>query len=105
MNNKFLEQIKCREFNKNMLYSLYNILEDTSCLIMLSSNLNENFSVDDFEWLKLDIEKESTIQDVYFELKHYIEKELNGLNKGIFIIKKDNKLYCIKLISFDVNNL
>lgn len=105
MIDNLLKQIKERQFNKKMLFSLYNILEDTSCLVRLASNLNENLSVNDFEWLKLDIEEETVIQDVYVELKHCVEREKSGLDNGIFIVKKDDRIYCVKLISFNVNNI
>lgn len=101
MINELIQQIKEKVYNENMLFSLYNIIDDDGSLIQLSNNNNyERYCVDDFEWIKLEIESntsDSSLNKLYNDLKLYTENEMKGTEKGLFIVLKERNIYCVKL--------
>lgn len=106
MNEIILKQLKEKEYNQRMLYSLYNMLEDGSYLVRLNSHKNELFSVNDFEWIRLEFNKEEqNINMLYNDIKKYLKTAIDGDKNGIFVIKMEEQLYIVKLKSFDVKNI
>ena len=87
MYDKLIKQIKERDYNDMMLFSLYNRLDDEGSLIQLSNNTNEKYDVDDFEWFKF--EPDDTIDNFdhfYKNFKKLVEDTMGGNKKGVFII-------------------
>lgn len=102
MYNELINEIRNSSYNENMLFSLYNELDDNSSLLQLSNQTKEKYCIDDFEWVKLDIkENGSNIDKVYKELKNIVENTMDGNKKGVFILKRDKNICCVKLKNFD----
>ena len=97
MNDELIKQIHQNIYNDNMLYSLYNILDDEGYLTQLRLKNNEVYCVEDFKWTKINLSEDDKFNTVYRGLKNYVENNMDGLKKGVFIIKKDLNIYCVKL--------
>lgn len=102
MYENLISQIKEKEYNTTMLFSLYNKLDDDGSLIQLSNNTNEKYCVDDFEWFKFEVNDNiDNFEKYYRNFKNLIENTMDGIKKGVFVLNKDKQLFCIKLIGFD----
>lgn len=102
MYEKLIKQIREREYNDRMLFSLFNKLDDEGSLIQLSNNTNEKYDVDDFSWFKFELNDNLENFDRFYKcFKNLVEDTMEGNKKGVFVLNKDKQLFCVKLNSFD----
>ena len=112
---KLLEQLKNASF-RDMLFTVFNFIEEDGFVREISSRDNINYSIDDFEFYSFKIEDtqkkalKARRKNQYIELldfKYYIEKELQkGVpNVGIFLMNENGAMVAVKLKEYNIDKL
>lgn len=110
---ELIKQIYEKQF-KPITFTIYNFIDSDGFVTELHAVYKEDFSIDDFEYIKLDIsdfDKESLLQKdrfvlaKYNKLKKHIERELQeGYPKmKLFLMNDKTTLVIVKVKGYDLN--
>lgn len=110
-----LEQLFTKPF-RNLLFTVYNHIEDDGFVIEASNQDKENYGMDDFEFMKFDVSddekkaiknKKSDIMHILNDFKYEVERERQPLfaHCRIYIMKDLGSVIAVKTKNFDVSEL
>ncbi len=99
----FYTELKNATF-KSLTYKLYNKLDDEGFLLCLKNKTKENYSIDDFEYLEIELDKKESFlitmhnKELLSKIKDLKEK-IEAINGTVDIDYNNGTVSVIKLIT------